>query len=68
LTTADALGAGAIKQQAARLQRAAKKTPLVVSAVSGEGVADVLRALLTVIEQTRRSKAAAGAASAAWQP
>jgi GTP-binding protein len=68
LTKADALGAGAIKQQAARLQRAAKKTPLVVSAVSGEGVADVLRALLTVIEQTRRSKAAAGAASAAWQP
>jgi GTP-binding protein len=68
LTKADALDAGAIRDQAGRLQRAAKRPPFVISAVSGEGVAEVVRALLTVIEQTRRSTAAAGAASAAWHP
>ena len=68
LTKADALDAAAIKQQVARLQRAAKKTPFVISAVSGEGVTDVLRALLTMIEQTRPSTAKASAADAAWHP
>ena len=37
LSKADALSADEIKQQTSRLKRAAKKTPLVVSAVSGEG-------------------------------
>jgi hypothetical protein len=50
------------------LQRAAKRPPFVISAVSGEGVAEVVRALLAVIEQTRRSTPAADAASAAWHP
>jgi GTP-binding protein len=68
LSKADALDAGAISDQVARLQRVAKKPPLVVSAVSGEGVADVVRALFGVIEQTRRNTAAPEAASAAWHP
>jgi GTP-binding protein len=68
LSKADALSAADIKQQVARLKRAAKKPPLVVSAVSGEGVADVLRALLKVIEQARRSTAEPSVANAAWQP
>jgi GTP-binding protein len=68
LSKADALDADAIKQQVARLKRAAKKTPLVVSAVSGEGVAEVLRALLKVIEQARRDSAAPSLADAAWHP
>ena len=42
LTKADALDAGAIRDQAGRLQRAAKRPPFVVSAVSGEGVAEVV--------------------------
>jgi GTPase len=67
LTKADALSADEVRQQVGRLKRAAKKSPLVVSAVSGQGVADVLRALLAGIEATRRD-AAAGPASAAWQP
>src|ERR1700726_4725043 len=54
LSKADALTADEIKQQVARLKRAAKKTPLVVSAVSGDGVAEVLRALWKVIETARR--------------
>ncbi len=68
LNKADALDADAIKQQAARLKRAAKKPPLVVSAVSGAGVAATLRALLEVIEEARGSTAAADAARPAWTP
>ena len=68
LTKADALDPPAIKQQLARLQRAAKKKPFVVSAVSGDGVADVLRAVLAVIEQTRHNTAEADTVSAAWHP
>ena len=68
LSKADALSADEIKQQVARLKRAAKKTPLVVSAVSGDGVAEVLRALLKVIEQARRGGVETSAADAAWHP
>jgi len=68
LSKADAMSADAIKQQVARLKRAAKKTPLVVSAVSGDGVADVLRALWKVIEAARRGNVEASAADAAWHP
>src|SRR2546426_2938609 len=53
LTKADALAPGEIKQQAARLKRAAKKTPLVVSAHSGEGVAEALRRVFSLIDGAR---------------
>jgi len=68
LSKADAMSADEIKQQVARLKRAAKKTPLVVSAVSGDGVAEVLRALLKVIETARRDGIETSAADAAWHP
>src|SRR5271155_4489329 len=68
LTKSDAMTPGDIKQQVGRLKRAAKTPPLVVSAVSGERVAEVLRALLKVVEQTRRAAAAANSADAAWHP
>jgi GTPase len=53
LTKADALTPEEIKQQTARLKRAAKKAPLVISAVTGAGVPEVLRALLGVIDAAR---------------
>ncbi len=68
LSKADALSADDIKQQLARLKRAAKKQPLVVSAVSGDGVADVLRALYRVIEKARPTAAEASTTTSAWQP
>ncbi len=68
LSKADAMSAAERKQQLARLKRVAKKTPLVVSAVSGEGVADVLRALLNVIDKKRAAAAADPAPRGAWQP
>jgi GTPase len=68
LNKADALDGDTLKQQTARLKRAAKKTPLVISAVSGEGVAEVLRSLLAVVEKARSGEAEPAPASAGWQP
>ena len=68
LNKSDALGADEIKKQLALLKRAAKKTPLVISAVSGEGVPQVLRALRKVIDQASRDVDAPSVADAAWQP
>jgi GTP-binding protein len=68
LNKADAMTDEAIKRQAASLKRVAKKTPLVVSAVSGAGVPEVLRELLRVIDQARRTNAAPSIADAAWHP
>ena len=56
LNKADALTPEQLKQQTARLKRAAKKTPLVISAATGAGVPAALRALLQVIDQGRRAE------------
>jgi GTP-binding protein len=50
LSKADALTSEQIKEQIARLKRAAKKTPLVISGVSRAGVPEALRALIKVID------------------
>src|SRR5271169_6412391 len=68
LNKADALMPEQLKEQAVRLKRAAKKTPLVVSAVSGDGVAEVLRALFKIIEKARRETDTAKTEDAAWHP
>jgi GTP-binding protein len=67
LNKADAMTAEEIKQQSARLKRAAKRTPLVVSAATGASVPEVLRALITAIEGARPA-AADEPKEAAWQP
>jgi GTP-binding protein len=68
LNKADALGADEVRKQTASLKRAAKKQPLVISAVSGEGVAEVLRAVMAVIEATRDHAPAQNTATSAWRP
>ncbi|MGC2122323.1 MAG: GTPase, partial [Xanthobacteraceae bacterium] len=68
LTKADALGADETKRQLASLKRAAKRNPLLISAVSGQGVPEVLRALLKVIDQARTGGVTADATDAAWHP
>jgi GTPase len=68
LNKADALTPEQLKQQVARLKRAAKKTPLVVSAVSGAGVPEALRALIKVIGETRTKTEGSRASEPAWQP
>src|SRR5262245_30542058 len=69
LNKADALSPNDLKQQLARLKRAAKKTPLVVSAATGQGVQEALRALLAVVGEASRAPKARNAAEAApWSP
>jgi GTP-binding protein len=53
LSKADAVTKEAIKAQIAKLKKACRKTPMVLSAQSGEGVQDVLRALLKVIDKAQ---------------
>ena len=57
LSKADALDETALKQQAARLKRAAKRAPLILSSVAGRGIADALRALAAHIPVSRRDEA-----------
>jgi GTP-binding protein len=68
LSKADALTPEAIKTQTAKLKKAAKKTPLLLSSASGQGVTEVLRALLKVIDAARAGADEPEAKEAAWQP
>ena len=67
LNKADALTPTQLSEQTARLKRAAKKTPLVVSAATGAGVPAVLRALRRAIDATPHEQPLAAAAEA-WRP
>jgi GTPase len=67
ISKADALTPEAIKSQVAKLKRAAKHTPLLLSSQSGRGVQETLRALLQVIDEAR-APAEAEKIEAAWQP
>jgi GTP-binding protein len=61
LNKIDAVSAEDLKKQRDRLKRAAKKTPLLVSGVTGDGVPEALRALVEVIGQAPVSDKAKGA-------
>ena len=67
LSKADALTDEQIKEQVKLLKKASGKTPLVLSAHSGKGVPEALRALLDVIDKARK-KAGERPKQAAWQP
>jgi GTPase len=68
LNKSDALTAAGIKDQMERLKRVTKRQPLVISAVSGHGVPEVLRALIAVIDKARGGEAEATPAACGWQP
>jgi len=68
LNKADALTPELLKEQIARLKRAAKKTPLVVSGVSRAGVPELLRALLQVIDGARAAASPQPAEAQGWHP
>ncbi|MFG1319949.1 GTPase ObgE [Xanthobacter autotrophicus] len=67
LSKVDALSPELLKQQKERLKRAAKKTPLLLSAQSGQGVQEALRLLLSVVEQERGVEKAEEPRDA-WRP
>ena len=53
LTKCDALTEDVIAEKAAELQRAARKKPLLISAVSGQGMKEALFTLAREIERGR---------------
>jgi GTP-binding protein len=68
LNKADALSATEIERQVASLKGVAKTTPVVISAVSGQGIDAALRALMRFIDKARSDTAAPRSADVAWQP
>jgi GTP-binding protein len=70
LTKADALDPETLKQQTARLKRAAGRMPIILSSASGQGVEPALRALMGVIEEARAADGAASAKAveSGWRP
>jgi GTP-binding protein len=68
LNKSDAMTPEQVKEQAARLKRASKKTALVVSGATGAGVPEVLRALVKVIDSEREAAAGGREQQPAWQP
>jgi len=56
LSKVDALTPEVLKEQVARLKRAAKRMPIILSSASGEGVDAALRALFAVVEEARREE------------
>jgi GTP-binding protein len=68
LSKADALTPERIKEQVARLKRAAKKTPLVLSAHSGAGVTEALRGLRSFVDAARFGPAETPVEAPVWRP
>ncbi|MBS7696810.1 MULTISPECIES: GTPase ObgE [unclassified Chelatococcus] len=66
LTKADSLDDQTRKDQVARLKRASKRTPYVISAASGAGVRDVLRAVMATLDGVAAAEAESD--DAPWQP
>src|ERR1700760_3282065 len=67
LNTIDAVTADELKKQKDRLKRAARKTPLLISGATGEGVNEALRALADIIgEKPVSDKAKSIAEAAPW--
>ncbi|WP_036263558.1 GTPase ObgE [Methylocapsa aurea] len=57
-----------LKLQLQRLKRAAKRTPLKVSAATGANLRETLRELLKLIDEAQALKAASAEAVAEWRP
>jgi GTP-binding protein len=71
LSKCDALTDAVLAEKAAALRSAARRKPLLVSAVSGRGVKEVVAALAREIDRSADKERAGGPAAAAprpWQP
>jgi GTPase len=68
LTKVDSMTPEAIKTQAAKLKKACKRTPLLLSSASQQGVKEVLRALWKFIDKARDDADTSVAKEEAWQP
>jgi GTP-binding protein len=68
LSKADAVSKDEIKKKARALKKASGVTPLTVSAATGEGMQEVLRALATEIKEVRAQEKPAPETAAGWRP
>jgi GTP-binding protein len=68
LSKADAVPKDELKKKARALKKVAGVAPLIVSAATGEGVQEVLHALVRKIEAVRAAEKAAPARVAGWLP
>src|SRR5690349_20447802 len=71
LSKADAVSAKDLAAQKAKLKRASKKDPLILSAHTGKGVKEVLRALFKLVETKKErvlSKKKSKEGTRAWRP
>jgi GTP-binding protein len=68
LSKVDAVTPEVLKEQTARLKRAAKCEPILLSSASGAGVPEALRALMGIITKARTEEAAAAQPAEAWHP
>src|SRR5215210_128052 len=68
LAKSDAVPPDALKQKTNAFAKATGTKPLVLSAVSGEGMPPALRALAAVIKSARATRAAPEAREAGWRP
>jgi GTP-binding protein len=68
LSKVDAVTPEVLKEQKARLKRAAKCEPILLSSASGAGVPEALRALMGIITKACTEEAAAAQPAEAWHP
>jgi GTP-binding protein len=68
LSKCDALDADTLAEKAEALKKAARKTPLVLSAVSGQGVKDALYAMTKEIRRADEKEAAEAVPAKPWEP
>jgi GTP-binding protein len=68
LSKADLVPEGELKEKVRALKKWTGRAPLTVSAVTGEGVPEVLRALVAEIEKMRAEEKAEPAHAAGWRP
>jgi GTPase len=68
LSKADAVPEAELKKKARALAKAAGRKPLVLSALSGEGMTEALRALAAEVRSARAKRNAPETREAGWQP
>ena len=68
LSKCDAVPADELKRKAKSLAKAAGRKPLVLSAVSGDGMKPALRELAAVVEAARAKRNAPEQREAGWRP
>jgi GTP-binding protein len=68
LSKADALDEDTLKEQLKKLKKACRQTPYAISSASGQGVQEVLQALLKVIDETTKAEEEPAEPREEWHP